>query len=112
MSISLVMGYPGKVLRDDGIEDFVYVELPRNWNNFKNNIDRKYCIWSLFRYFPEEGQHGYKASRYIGSNQIVLRRDGEVIYDSYDETWLQRYPLLFQAWLRKMVKDFMARSSA
>lgn len=97
------------VLQQDGIDHFVYEELWGNWNRFKNNIDRKWCLWSLFRYFPEEGQHGYRASRYVGSNQVVLWRDDVVIYDSMDEGWLQRYPLLFQAWLRRMLQDYMRR---
>ncbi len=90
-----------RTLQLDGVNDFVNLELPRNYGDFKTAQDRKWCIYSMFRY--NSGAHGFKIKRYVAAKQVLLYIDDVCVYDSFSESWIQRHPHLFSYWLKKTV---------
>ena len=53
------------------------------YNNFQTAQDRKYHVYSLFRDFCSD--EGFEVTKLVGSNQVILCKNGKSIYDSETE---------------------------
>jgi len=78
------------LLKIDQVKPFIF-QLKLNYNYFKNETDRKYAIYGLFKYC---NNYGFKIEKMIGSNQIILtyqyNKDKIItLYDSDNEKELE-----------------------
>lgn len=70
------------------------------FNEFKRPIDRKYALYDYFGILKPI--YGYKVTKYVGSNQVILEKDGKVIYDSDREGKLSN-PLDFEVFFETQI---------
>jgi hypothetical protein len=81
-----------------GLTEKYLEELAKTHNNFKTVQDRKYTIYTIFRYHNTP----FKVEKLIGSNQVLLYdNDNKTIYDSDRETIEQQ--ITFREWLQKQI---------
>jgi len=81
-----------------GLADKILDELAMTCNNFKTAQDRKYSIYTLFRYRTSP----FKVEKLIGSNQVLLYdHNNKTVYNSDNETLEQQTQ--FRQWLKKQV---------
>ena len=77
-------------------------------NHFKNEIDRKYALYEVFRDIrqPVMNALNLKITKYQGSNQVVLTEDGKTIYDSDAEGSLKNIAKFKKFFAGLLVKLF------
>ena len=81
-----------------GLADKILDELAMTCNNFKTAQDRKYSIYTLFRYRTSP----FKVEKLIGSNQVLLYDyNNKTVYNSDNETLEQQTQ--FRQWLKKQI---------
>lgn len=78
------------------------------FNNFKNNIDRKYALYDFFGYFKPI--YGFEVTKFIGSNQVILTKDNKQIYNSDNEGNLTN-PEKFERFFEKLVFDLVLKGA-
>lgn len=85
-------------MTEKGLAEKYLNELAKTHNSFKTVQDRKYAIYTIFRYHNTP----FKVEKMIGSNQVLLYdNDNKTIYDSDNETQEQRNN--FRIWLEKQI---------
>ncbi len=68
---------------------------------FKTPTDRKYAIWEYAR---QGLAKGYSVKNLVGSNQIIVYKDGKVLYDSEkDRNWSKQKTL-------NLISDILPRN--
>jgi len=61
----------------------VMSENKKHYNDFKTVQDRKYHLYSIFRdYCLNKVNEGFKIVKYVGSNQVILYKNGKSVYNS------------------------------
>ena len=82
----------------EGLAETVLNELAKTHNDFKTVQDRKYTVYTIFRYHNTP----FKVEKMVGSNQVLLYdNEDKTIYDSDNETQEQRND--FRRWLEKQI---------
>jgi hypothetical protein len=70
----IIEQWTNKILKDQA----------KNFNHFKNEQDQKYLLWSEFSDIYLTPKHGIKITKYTGSNQVIVTKNGKYIYYSDD----------------------------
>ena len=82
----------------EGLAETVLNELAKTHNDFKTVQDRKYTVYTIFRYHNTP----FKVEKMVGSNQVLLYdNEDKTIYDSANETIEQQ--ITFREWLRRQI---------
>ena len=109
MSIQLEIA-DKNVLTSQDVRDFVIAN--RKFYKYSNDQDRKWALWSAFRYMPKNGSYGFVITRYHGSNQVILEIDGDIVYNNFQETSDQSNPNGFEDFMFNTVKEYVRRREA
>jgi len=87
---------------NEGLAEKYLNELATIRNDFKTVQDRKYTIYTIFRYHKEP----FKVEKMCGSNQVLLYdNEGTMIYNSDLETQEQQHN--FREWIKKQIIVFL-----
>lgn len=94
-----------KTLQINQIKQFLD-ENEKYFNQYKNPIDRAYFIYDKFRYAEN---YGYKVEKLTGSNQVLLYKNDQIIYDRFNENIKQRTPKQFKHWVYQILKNYITQ---
>ena len=92
----LLTNIQSKMIQVESTDDLI-LSYKKSFNKFEREIDRKYAIYDFFRFLRPE--LGYKVSKYIGSNQVILEKNDKEIYNSDNEKSLanpEKFEIFFQ----------------